>query len=1621
MQTSPPAEIVVTPGPRAGTVNLEAVRDGKPVLVRTVNSSNLQKLAEFAEKAGVSLAEVRDAISAAQPAPACAGPGNNTQAGFFVTLRGLHQPKPAGQKLTGDTPLDALKNALAEVNYPAPEPVIEWRAIDHLAALDVDCHDRELGQRPSPAQLETLVACVRPAPALHWQSHGRGLRLIYAAQSGYTAAELAACAAVGVRSLDPTLTVEIVARTRHPAYPRPDYPSAGQVTQGVATADIGELARWMGRDLDSTTIDAWLEEQGYERGKRYDHSRCPVDPLSASHSDPVLVGEHGISCFKCEGTGLTLGSRQAGWFPWVALVGGGVPSRVRTAVRNFCHWEQAKHIVAEDIGLTGALAERIYRALLKAVHGPTDPRIGDAMLRGQGLVRMDGYWVTADLARMHARDGLIERLDKLPAVHYMHRGCDGQEALTLDTERLAVFRGVDDLTRFGYPRVQPVRGMKIYHQWQAGQDPHVVRAVVLPQHLQPEAFRPFWPRYVQAAKRMPLQQAEAILEGSFPGINFPYIRLLIAARGCAESDLGQPPKIIVDGPSGAGKDASVKIAAALIGDNHQDVTWVPSADHFRMAIYEASRSAGLVSCAEIIKLARSGHGDARANLNPLLSYERGATVRLLYMGPTQVRHVPALILTDTSIPRDLQCDEQLGRRFIYVHLSRKVDWQRSALSIPLWRTLKPENAQAANAIVSDVIDSYFAGTGPVVFEDIARQLGFCLLSQSGIGDGVDTKADLLDLFKACCSPGAVPIKNSKWKGRGWLEVTRDGRDPVSEAWRRVCDDLNDHFVESRRVTETDWGQLLGVNELVECDLLANGKSTLGIRFRIGSSRSSGMKVNGEIQPLQQPEGAPEPPPDPPDAPPTPPSSDPGPPEPPTPSTGPMACAMAIATPPAHGSDRALANGVVDSAIPSVHSSPVYIDLETRSACDLPKEGGRKYAKHPTTEILTVAALLDARVIVWTPTLDQPPSAGGLWPHGFANPLPVETFAGPEFPQPLADAIGAGRPLCAHNAFGFDAHVWREKGLPTPADWIDTLPEARAAGYPGALDELGHRLLGHGKDEEGAKLLKKFSQPNARGMFRPFNGPDALKIARYNVADILLLAQLHEIVRGHAEPEVVKLDRTINERGIEFDRVLAQALIKLEKQAAADAGRDVENQTAGALKASDLRSNKKLIGWLAGRGFNLPNAQQETIEAALEAGVKGDALAAQVLKARLTVNRITTGKLERGLAVCGGDGRLRDQLQYHKAHTGRWTSAGMQIHNLPSPHDDLKDLQPLIEAVHDASRFRNLLPPTVSLADAVSSLIRPCLLASPGKVLLIGDFASIEARGVAWCARESTLLQKFADQDVYCDLATRIFGRPVSKEDKLRRKVGKEAVLGCGYGMGAPKFAARCMARGLDLIAAGASAEAVVDGYRDAYPAIAGAPSSGSGGRVFRQGGLWKDIEAAARAAIETGEVSYAGRCQFGREGNALVIKLPSGRRLHYRDVRIEGRVPGYCQALGLPEKEKPTIIYMDPEDAETSTYGGKLTENIVQAICRDLLAAAMLQCETQGLPVVLHVHDEIVAEVDAGAAQEALRHFAKIMATPPTWAEGFPIQVEAFVAERYFKSAPDGAPKAMARNGQVLS
>jgi DNA polymerase len=389
---------------------------------------------------------------------------------------------------------------------------------------------------------------------------------------------------------------------------------------------------------------------------------------------------------------------------------------------------------------------------------------------------------------------------------------------------------------------------------------------------------------------------------------------------------------------------------------------------------------------------------------------------------------------------------------------------------------------------------------------------------------------------------------------------------------------------------------------------------------------------------------------------------------------------------------------------------------------------------------------------------------------------------------------------------------------------------------------------------------------------------------------------------------------------------------------------------------------------------------------------------RVLRLRQAALRVTTSKLERGLDAVrfSPDGRLRDMFVYHTAHTGRFSSRGMQLHNLPRGIG--VDWEKLVEnltletvdaeaaRLTAAARAKNPGAPEVTADDVLASMIRLTLVPKPGHSFLIADYAQVELRCAGWMAEDAQLLADLAG-DPYVLMARRLYGDPAIGKSDPRRQIGKIVVLGCGYGLSHNKLALFCQRQRVDLEATGISAEDAVRGFRNTYPGI---PR------------LWRRLDNIARLCVERGYSAEAAKCGFDRVDGALRVTLPSGRRLWYRHARIEMLVPQYAALLWRTVSPKPTVVYEGPRGTR-SLYGGKILENIDQATCSDLLRDALIRSEAEGLNPVAHVHDEVVCEVPTAEADAQRNVLVGIMEAGPSWAGGFPIKAECGVASRYVK------------------
>lgn len=764
-------------------------------------------------------------------------------------------------------------------------------------------------------------------------------------------------------------------------------------------------------------------------------------------------------------------------------------------------------------------------------------------------------------------------------------------------------------------------------------------------------------------------------------------------------------------------------------------------------------------------------------------------------------------------------------------------------------------------------------------------------------------------------------------------------------------------------------------------------------------------------------------------------------------------------------------------------TPVWFDFETQSCADLPEIGGRLYAECPSTRVLSLSALIDRELHIWIPKAVASEYRGELYLPEQYRPLydTLTLHQCERLPAAIESAVASGRTFAAHNCCGFDRFIWEnciaKTGLGSlPKSWADTLYLARLAGLPrGGLDAVAEQLLGTSKD-----AAKKIVMPLTRGEW--VNGePEYHRVlsgmidplVRYCSVDTLILAQLWEKFADlQVEQDAIQAHQNINDRGIAVDLSLATRLVIVATEASRRAGEEIEQLTNGELygdsvnRKGNLRSVEKVHAWLKKQGVEITmqvaddtgtvkkrtlrkdvveqylanpllmmgEDAEVTLESLKHFNSETLPLVAKVLRLRVTATRITSAKAEKIGKRVSNDGRIRDLHTYHKAHTGRASSQGVQIHNLPRGKKGVK-VAKLLQAHEngewpkDAGKayefiYNECLDPAernkgLTVDDALSSLIRPCFHAAPKHKLGIADYAAIECRGIAWIAGETKLLDAFATgRDVYCEFASILYGKTVTKDMKDERQVGKLCILGCGYGMGVEKFAITAALQGIDLKKAGTNPEQCVETYRAAYQKIAGHYSGSAYGRAMRRGGIWEQLNTAAMRAVVEGGRHTAGKCHFVYANGTLRVTLPSGRELRYNNCRVEDRVPSYAISLGLDAKTRPTIVYVG-DRGETSMYGGKWAENICQAICRDILYTALIRGEMYGVPFVADVHDETIGEYAESLAAEYLEKQCVIMSHPPEWADGFPIAVEGYTSRRYVKECAVGEYQVTAINGVI--
>ena len=565
---------------------------------------------------------------------------------------------------------------------------------------------------------------------------------------------------------------------------------------------------------------------------------------------------------------------------------------------------------------------------------------------------------------------------------------------------------------------------------------------------------------------------------------------------------------------------------------------------------------------------------------------------------------------------------------------------------------------------------------------------------------------------------------------------------------------------------------------------------------------------------------------------------------------------------------------------------------------------------------------------------------------------LEIFEAHEEIWSVPDAI-----YVAHNS-GFDRVVMSTyRGLPEgtymdPAEWVDTLVLAQNAGYPANLDKLTKALKVSEKDATGKRLINLFAKPNRKGGWNDAttHPEEWAQFCAYAGQDVHSMRDAARLLPKQSEMEraVWIADQRINDRGVLVDLPMALAAVQA----------DTENKAAQRAEVIELTgvdnpgSNPQMLAWFESVNFPMPNMRAETVREKLAADDVPDTVR-RVLELRQELALTSApSKFKAALTMAGKDGRVRGTARYYGAHTGRWAGRGIQLQN--QPRASLGELEPLA--------LLDLMEGFGASSAALKALVRPMLLGP----LTVVDYSQIEARVIAWLAGEQWVLDAFqAGRDIYVETAKRMhMDDPKGKG----RQSGKSAVLGFGYG-GGINAAKNVGAKGSDE-----ELEELVQLYRSANPKI----------RQF-----WYDLWDAFVKGGEVGPISV-------RKSNGVRrVRLPSGREIIYRGVHAQ-RVEKVSERTGRVYMSWD-VVSRHPTGKLAYQWHGTIAENVTQAVARDLLAGCLPVCEERGIPVVAHIHDEIVAEGDH------LDELTKIMLDAPDWADGLPVDADGHVVARYTK------------------
>ncbi len=655
-----------------------------------------------------------------------------------------------------------------------------------------------------------------------------------------------------------------------------------------------------------------------------------------------------------------------------------------------------------------------------------------------------------------------------------------------------------------------------------------------------------------------------------------------------------------------------------------------------------------------------------------------------------------------------------------------------------------------------------------------------------------------------------------------------------------------------------------------------------------------------------------------------------------------------------------------------------LDFETRCELDIKKVGAWVYSEHSSCKILLMRWCIDE---------------GPILPWRYGDPIP----------KALLKALKKGYLIRAHNSF-FEYCIWNHVAVPQ-LEWPElditkfycTQALATSKSYKPALEDCGEDMrLPVQKNPEGKKLIQKFCVPS-RKEGADWNEPEDYPLEfdrfdkRYCHDDVATQIAIANHVRrlSDVEHEVFLLTEKMNVRGIPIDVPMVRGAIALIEQFVEKANKEAKKIVGDAFET--LTQTAKVKDWLNANGCKIKNMQKDTIERKLKKPRRMPKKTLRILKLRYQASKSSTAKYYAAMNKLGSDNAVHESLKYHIAQTGRWGGRGLQIQNFVKPtlpkgtdYDYLCELITKRDYSHIESLYGDMM-------ETLSSSLRSMVKAPKGYEFISTDFSQIEPRVLFWFVNEYKALGMFkAGEDLYCDMASAIFGRKITKKDEYERSVGKAAVLGLGYQMGPEKFKADIYKKANIKINIVLAAR-IVDTFRKKYKKVKAA---------------WEELRKAALKAMHNpGRRVFAlsNRVYYYYNKKNLTVTLPSGRKITYVEPRTKWALPPWG---GKTLYEK--IVYMGVASngskkwCEQDLYGGRQFNHIVQGSSREIMATGMLNAEKHGYTQIATIHDEAIAQVPTGFG--SVEEYEGLIVARDDWAMPIPvIAADGYIGNRFRK------------------